>query len=118
MAGRSPLNRGDIRWYQFPSPNKRRPVLLLGQRGILQSASDIPVVPRSTQVRGLPWEVLLGAAEGFQVPSVLKPEWIRCVPRSEIGPYICTFPMERWPDVRAAVIAALGLEGEREEQQK
>lgn len=66
MAGREPLNRGDIRWYRFASPNKRRPVLILGQETVLRSSSDIPVIPLSTQVRGLPWEVLLGPEEGFK----------------------------------------------------
>jgi mRNA-degrading endonuclease toxin of MazEF toxin-antitoxin module len=110
VAGRETLKRGDIRWYRFPFPNKRRPVLMLGQETVLRSASEIPVIPLSTQVRGLPWEVLLGPEEGFQVPSVLKPEWIRSVPRVEIGPWICTFPAERWDEVRAAVVSVLGLD--------
>jgi mRNA interferase MazF len=109
VAGREPLNRGDIRWYRFASPNKRRPVLILGQETVLRSSSDIPVIPLSTQVRGLPWEVLLGPEEGFQIPSVLKPEWIRSVPHDEIGPWICSFPAQRWTEVRTAVLAVLGL---------
>ena len=110
MAGRGTLKRGDIRWYRFTSPDKRRPVLILGQETILKSANDIPVIPLSTQIRGLPWEVLLSPEEGFQVPSVLKPEWIRGVPVNEIGPWICSFPAQRWDDVRAAVLRVLGLD--------
>ena len=110
MAGRNALKRGDIRWYRFGSPDKRRPVLVLGQESILRSSNDIPVIPLSTQVRGLPWEVMLGPDEGFHVPSVLKPEWIRSVPAGEIGPWISSFRKNRWNDVRAALVTVLGLD--------
>ena len=110
MAGRKSLRRGDVRWYRFPLPDKRRPVLILGKKSLLESAGEIPVVPFSTQIRGLPWEVSLSPEEGLHVPSVLKPEWIRSVPVREIGPWICEFPAQRWDEVRAAVIEVLGLD--------
>lgn len=68
------------------------------------------MIPISTQVRGLPWEVALSPDEGLYVASVLKPEWIRVVPTTDIGPWICSFPRQRWPEVRHAVIEALGLD--------
>jgi len=40
---------------------------------------------------------------------VLKPEWIRSVDRTRIGPLIATFPERRWDEVRVAVLDALGL---------
>lgn len=48
--------RGDIRWFRFSAPDKRRPVLVLGNDGALPSFSQVPVVPLSTQARGLSWE--------------------------------------------------------------
>jgi mRNA interferase MazF len=89
-------------------PDKRRPVLILGKESLLQSASEVPVVPFSTQIR--PWEVSLSPEEGMHVPSVLKLEWIRSVPVREIGPWICEFPAQRWDEVRAAVIEVLSLD--------
>lgn len=109
MAGRESLKRGDIRWYRFPSPDKRRPVLIVGRETLLQSSGEIPVIPFSTKVRGLSWEVPLSAEEGLHVSSVLKPEWIRSVPLGDIGPWICSFPVDRWSEVRAALLDALGL---------
>jgi mRNA-degrading endonuclease toxin of MazEF toxin-antitoxin module len=72
MARRE-LRRGDIRWYRFSSPDKRRPVLILGRDSLLRSVSAVPVIPFSTQVRGLPWEVVLNPNEGLGVASALKP---------------------------------------------
>ncbi len=75
------IQRGDIRWFRFSAPDKRRPVLVLGKSDVLPSLSQIPVIPLSTQVRGLAWEVALGPADGLLSPCVLKPEWVRIVDR-------------------------------------
>lgn len=104
------IQRGDIRWFRFSAPDKRRPVIVLGRDDILPSLHQVPVIPLSTQGRGLPWEVALTTDDGLPNACVLKPEWIRSVPREELGPWIATFPAHRWKDVRAAILAVLGLE--------
>ncbi len=104
------MNRGDIRWFRFSAPDKRRPVLILGRPEILPSLSQIPVIPVSTTTRGLRWEVQLSAEEGLPMPCVLKPEWIRIVERKYVGQLIATLPENRWPDVRAALLDVLGFE--------
>jgi mRNA interferase MazF len=103
------IARGDIRWFRFASPDKRRPVLVLGRPDVLPSLSQIPVVPLSTQGRGLPWEVPLGLEDGLPSACVLKPEWIRIVERSHLGPLIAHLHEERLPVVRSALIDVLGL---------
>ena len=47
------IQRGDIRWFRFEHPDKRRPVLVLGRDDLLPSWSLVPVIPLSTQIRGL-----------------------------------------------------------------
>ena len=49
------IQRGDIRWFRFAVPDKRRPVLVLGRPEVLPSLSQVPVIPLSTQIRGLRW---------------------------------------------------------------
>ena len=104
------INKGDIRWFRFSSPDKRRPVLVLGKAGVLPSLSQIPVIPLSTQTRGLAWEVSLTEDDGLPAPCVLKPEWIRSVERKYPGPRIAEFPEDRWIEVRAALLEVLGLD--------
>lgn len=103
------IERGDIRWFRFDAPDKRRPVLVLGREDVLPSLSQIPIVPISTQIRGLRWEVQLRASDGVPSDCVLKPEWIKTVERSAIGPRIATFPAARWNEVSAALLDVLGL---------
>jgi mRNA interferase MazF len=104
------IRRGDIRWFRFSSPDKRRPVLVLGREDVLPSLSQIPVIPLSTQVRSVPWEVALTPEEGLPSLCVLKPEWVRSVERSFLGPWLATFPSNRWPEVTVALLDVLGLD--------
>lgn len=62
------ITRGDIRWFRFGSPDKRRPVLVLGKPDVLPSLSQVPVIPLPTQVRALAWEVALTEADGVPTP--------------------------------------------------
>lgn len=104
------ISRGDIRWFRFGSPDKRRPVLVLGKPDVLPSLSQVPVIPLSTQVRALAWEVALTEADGVPAPCVVKPEWIRIVDRASLGPLIATLPADRWLEIRTALLDILGFE--------
>jgi len=104
------IARGDIRWFRFGAPDKRRPVLVLGRPDVLPSLSQVPVIPLSTQARGLSWEVALTQADGVPSPCVVKPEWIRIVERVYLGPWIATLPEQRWPEVRRALLDVLGFD--------
>lgn len=103
------IERGDIRWFRFERPDKRRPVLVVGRADLLPRWSLVPVIPLSTQIRGLAWELQLGPDDGLPGKCVLKPEWIRSVRRDELGPVLAQLPGDRWPDVARIVVEALGL---------
>jgi mRNA interferase MazF len=103
------IARGDIRWFRFARPDKRRPVVVLGRPEVMATLSQIVVVPCTTTIRGLPWEVVLDDRDGMAVRCTLRVEWIRAVARLELGARIATFPESRWPEVRQAVVAGLGL---------
>jgi mRNA interferase MazF len=94
------IRLGDIRWFRFESPDKRRPVLVLGRDEVLSSWSQVLVIPLSTQIRGLPWEVLFLPEDGVPSACVLKAEWIRAVERTASDRAI--------DDRRLACIASVG----------
>jgi mRNA interferase MazF len=103
------IQRGDVRWFRFSAPDKRRPVLVLGRPDVLPSLAQVPIIPLSTQSRGLPWEFAFGPADGLPSACVLKPEWIRIVDRVHLGPLIAHLSDARWPEIRNAVLDVLGL---------
>ena len=39
------MKRGEIRWYTFRLPNKRRPVLVLTRNDVIDHLNEIIVVP-------------------------------------------------------------------------
>jgi mRNA interferase MazF len=103
------IRRGDVRWFSFAKPDKRRPVLVLGRDDVLPALSLVPVIPLSTQIRGLDWEVPLGPDDGLPSPCVLKPEWIRAVDRALLGARMATLPEARWAEVERALLDVLGF---------
>src|SRR3989442_14256718 len=62
------ISRGDIRWFRFEAPDKRRPVLVLGREDVLPFLAQIPVIP----LRDLAWEVRLSTIDGLPGDCVLK----------------------------------------------
>ena len=104
------IYRGDIRWYRFGVPDKIRPVLVVGRDNTLPALNKIPVLPFSTKIRGLPWEVMLTPDDGLPSICVLKPEWVQVVERRLMGPWIASLPSHRWGDVKVALLQALGFD--------
>jgi mRNA interferase MazF len=102
--------QGDIRLYQFGRPDKCRPVLVVCRDALIPSLSRIPVIPCSTQIRGLRSEVLLTPADGMPVACVLKPDWIQVVPPQDLRARLTSLPRNRWSEIRAALLHVLGLD--------
>jgi len=57
------VKQGDIYWYTFNAPDKRRPVLLLTRNSAIPLLTGITVAPVTTVIRNIPSEVLLTAEE-------------------------------------------------------
>jgi mRNA-degrading endonuclease toxin of MazEF toxin-antitoxin module len=66
------MRRGEIRWYTFAQPDKRRPVLLLTRDVVIESLNELIVVPATRTIRGLTTEVILAPEEGVPVACALS----------------------------------------------
>ena len=53
------MKRGEIRWYTFRLPDKRRPVLVLTRDDVIDRLNEIIVAPVTHTIRGLRTAVLL-----------------------------------------------------------
>ena len=47
------VNRGEIRWYTFRVPDKRRPVLVLARKEVIDRVSEIVAAPATTPRAGV-----------------------------------------------------------------
>lgn len=103
------MKRGEIRWYTFALPDKRRPVLILTRDEVIDHLNEIIVVPITRTIRGLATEVMLTHDDGMPVISALNFDHIALAQRQRIGALICNLPKERWTEARRALMIACGF---------
>jgi mRNA interferase MazF len=105
------VKRGEIRWYTFRVPDKRRPVLVLTRSAVVEHLNELIVVPVTRTIRGLTTEVVLTPADGMPAPCALNFDHVALAQRDRIGSVLCTLPDERWPEVQRALLIACGFVG-------
>lgn len=103
------MNRGEIRWYTYRPPDKRRPVLVLTRTEVLEQLNQIIVVPATRTIRGLNTEVVLTPEDGMPVACALNFDHVSLAQRSRLGPVLCILPEQRWPDIQKALLTACGF---------
>ena len=83
------MKRGEIRWYTFRLPDKRRPVLVLTRNAVIERLNEIIVVPAPRTIRGLTTEVVLTADDGMPAARALNFDHVSLAQRDRIGPVLC-----------------------------
>jgi mRNA interferase MazF len=58
------MKRGEIRWYRFSKPDKKRPVVILTRDSALDFLGEVTVAAVTSTVRDIPSEVVLGKRDG------------------------------------------------------
>jgi len=103
------MQRGEVRWYKFPSPDKRRPVVILTRDSALEFLGEVTVAPVTSTIRDIPSEVPLAEADGMPRPCAVNLDHIQTVSKGKIGTLITTLSADRMTQVRQALRFALGL---------
>ncbi len=103
------MKRGEIRWYTFRPPDKRRPVLLLTRDGVIGQLQEIIVAPATTTIRGLATEVILTPEDGMPKVCALNFDHVSLARRDNIGFLLCNLSERRWEEVRTALLCACGF---------
>ena len=102
------MKRGEIRWYAFRPPDKRRPVLLMTRDEVIEQLGELIAVPITRTIRGVATEVLLTPDDA--VPCAMNFDHVGLAQRARIGARIADLRAERWPEVRRALLVACGFE--------
>ena len=103
------MKRGEIRWYGFARPDKRRPVLILTRDSVIGYLNEVTVAPVTSVVRDIPSEIYLNRHDGMPRECAVNCDHIQTVAKSKIGGLIATLPNERMPEIGSAIGFALGL---------
>ena len=104
------MKRGEIRWYTFRPPDKRRPVLLLTRDAVIEQLGEIIVAPVTRTIRGIAAEVVLTTDDGMPVACAANFDHVGLAQRARIGALIGELRAARWPEARAALLIACGFD--------
>ncbi len=104
------MKRGEIRWYRFQAPDKKRPVLIIHREDIIEHLAEVTVAPLTTTVRNIPSEVFPAELEdGVLHDCAVNVDHIQTVSKAKIGALITTLSLSKMADVGHAIRFALGL---------
>ena len=103
------MRRGEVRWYKFVQPDKRRPVVLLTRDSVLEYLGEVTVAPITTTVRDIPSEVALSTSDGLPRDCAVNCDHLQTVSKGKLGALITTLSREKMALVAEAVTFALGL---------
>jgi mRNA interferase MazF len=103
------MKRGEIRWYRFARPDKKRPILILTRDSVLEYLGEVTIAPITTTVREIPSEVFLSKADGVPQDCAVNCDHLQTVPKAKIGALITLLPPAKMADVGRAICFALDI---------
>ena len=104
------MQRGEVRWYTFAKPDKRRPVVILTRDATIEYLGEVTIAPVTSTIRDIPTEVLLSAADSIPRDCAINLDHIQTVSKGKIGSLIMSLSATKMSELRRAILFALGFE--------
>ena len=108
MAGR--IARGDVRLYNFATPDKKRPVVVLTRDSAIAYLSTVTVAPVTSAIRGVPSEVVLNEDDGMKASCAVNLHNAVTVSRDRLGKRVAQLSSLRMNEICAALRFSLGCD--------
>ena len=103
------MKRGEVRWYTFKKPDKKRPVLILTRDTIIEYLGEITIAPITSTIRNIPSEVFLSKHDGMSRDCAVNCDHLQTVSKAKVGSIITTLTGKQMNKVKAAICFALDL---------
>ena len=103
------VRRGEVRWYNFGRPDKKRPVVILTRDSALEYLGEATVAPVTRTIRDIPSEVVLTPADGLPAECAINLDHVQTVTKQKLGGLIATLDENKMKSVRRALMFALGF---------
>ena len=103
------MKHGEIRWYKFARPDKRRPVLILTRDSVMAYLGEVTIAPITSIVRDIPSEVFLSKADGMPRDCAVNCDHLQTVSKGKISSLISTLSRSKMADVSQAIRFALDI---------
>ena len=106
------VSRGEIWLYEFDSPDKRRPVLVLSRQRALTLLRTALVAPITSAIHGAPSEVLVGIHEGLKHESAINLDQVQTVDQRKLRNFVGILGEGKMAAVCRALVVATGCEAD------
>ncbi|HSG31551.1 MAG TPA: type II toxin-antitoxin system PemK/MazF family toxin [Thermodesulfobacteriota bacterium] len=103
------MKKGEIRWYKFKPPDKKRPVLILTRNSIIDHLNEVTIAPITSTIRDIPTEILLTKADGLKNDCAINFDHIQTVSKNKIGSVITNLSDAKQEQIKNAVMFAFDL---------
>lgn len=103
------MRRGDVCWYVFKLPDKRRPVLILTRDSAIAVLHSVTIAPITSTIRNIPTEVVLTKDDGMPSTCAANFDNVQTVPKSNIGERITHLSASKMSEAADALSFALEL---------
>ena len=103
------MKRGEIRWYKFHSPDKKRPVVILTRNSVLEYLGEMTVAPVTSAIRDIPSEVVLTKEDGMSKDCAVNCDHLQTVAKTRLGALITVLSTEKLTQISKAVRFALDV---------
>ena len=104
------MERGEIRWYTFKHPDKKRPVLILTRDSVLNYLGEVTVAPITSTIRSIPSEVIIDEKNGMKGLCAINLDHVQTISKSKIGSFISKLPKDKMKSIKLALNFALGFD--------
>ena len=102
------IARGDVRLYEFASPDKVRPVLVLTRQSAIGFLNTVTVAAITSTIRSVASEVLLTEDDGMKKACAVNLYNLACVPTDHLGRKLTQLSEAKMQSVCKALGFAVG----------
>ncbi len=103
------MKHGEIRWYKFAKPDKKKPVLILTRNSVLEYLGEVTVAPITSTIRDIPSEVFLSTVDNMPRDCAVNCDHLQTVSKGKIGAPITFLSSAKMADVGRAIRFALDI---------
>ena len=104
------MKRGEVWWADLPNPIGRRPVVLLSRDEAYNVRNAVTVAEVTTNIRGIPVEVLLSKEDGLPKSCAVNLDTIITIRKALLKERIGLLRQEKINAINYAIKFALALE--------
>ena len=104
------MERGEVRWYEFQPPDKRRPVLVVTRTSAIRFLNEVTVAPITSTIRGIPSEIVLGVEDGMPQDCAVNFDHLQTVPKARIGRLVTILTSDKIRQAAKSLRFALGID--------